>query len=129
MAADKTKKVPVRFLRTHFEGSESGVGAAKPFVIGQEVDLPEDQAKGLASYGIVELLIAEEGKKAVARLGTKEVVTRIEQLMPLADEKNADAIAELEKIRDDEIAGGKPRKTVLGALRSAQVEGLPDAED
>ncbi len=129
MAADKAKKVPVRFLRTHFEGSESGVGAAKPFVIGQKADLPEDQAKGLASYGIVELLVAEEGKKAVARLGSKETITRIEQLMPLADEKHAEAIAELEEIRDAEIAGGKPRKAVIAALRSAKVEGLPDAED
>lgn len=128
MAEKKT--VPVRFLRTHFEGSDSGVGAAKPHNIGDQVDLPEEQAKGLATYGIVELLVASEEKAPpVARLGAKEVVTRIEQLMPLADEKNADAIAELEKLRDDELAGGKPRKAVLAALRSAKVEGLPDVED
>lgn len=124
---ENAKKVPVRFLRTHYPATPSGVGAAKPFTIGQEVELDAGEAKSLETYGIVQVLEApDEDSLVPSRLPAAATVARIEQLMPAADKGEAEAIAELEKIRDAETAdGAKPRATVLAALKSAGVQDLP----
>lgn len=43
--------VRVVFTRTYYPPS-----ATKPFTIGQEVELPADEARGLASYAIVDII-------------------------------------------------------------------------
>lgn len=124
--AQKPKQVRVRFLRTHYPA-----GQFNPYTIGQEVELEAEEARGLATYGIVQVLVdPEEATSVPKRLPAKAAVTRIEQLMPAADQGEAAAIAELEQIRDAELADGeKPRDSVLAALRSAKVQGLPGDTD
>lgn len=113
------KRVRVRYIRKHFKAGET-----HPTNIGHVEELPESEAKALATYEIIEFLPSTEGYSG--RLPEKEVLVRIEQLMPGADSGNKEAIAELESIRDAELAGGQVRSRVIKALRSARVSGLPE---